>query len=156
MKYLYIVVGALLPTISLASQSGEDTLKNSSVMTTQGLLNWVLSTFAVLGIIMVVAYVLKKVRFMPSATKGINIVSQVSVGPKERVLQLKLADDRQILIGVTAHNVNFLCELNSSEIKGDKGHIKSAKETFESIMNEQTQTAHKKESPESSKNDAEH
>ncbi|SPT69932.1 Flagellar protein fliO [Anaerobiospirillum thomasii] len=156
MKYLYIVVGALLPTISLASQSGEDTLKNSSVMTTQGLLNWVLSTFAVLGIILVVAYVLKKVRFMPSATKGINIVSQVSVGPKERVLQLKLADDRQILIGVTAHNVNFLCELNSSEMKGDKGNVKSAKETFESIMNEQTQTAHKKESPESSKNDAEH
>ncbi|MCU6222862.1 hypothetical protein KWI06_24270, partial [Enterobacter cloacae] len=59
-------------------------------------------------------------------------------------------------IGVTAHNVNFLCELNSSEMKGDKGNVKSAKETFESIMNEQTQTAHKKESPESSKNDAEH
>ncbi len=89
-------------------------LAENSLNTTTGLVKWLLSTVAILGVIFLVAFLLKKSRLVQRAVGPMRLEAQMAVGPKERVVQLQVGQ-RHILLGVTAANVNFLMDLTEPE-----------------------------------------
>lgn len=104
---------------TLSSFNGERTkpsgpLAENSLNTTTGLVKWLLSTVAILGVIFLFAFLLKKSRLVQRAVGPMRLEAQMAVGPKERVVQLQVGE-RHILLGVTAANVNFLMDLTEPE-----------------------------------------
>ena len=77
-----------------------------------GIAKWLLSTIVVLGFIFLAGYWLKRSRFVRAATSTMQLETQISLGPKERIVQMRVGE-RHLLLGVTAHNINLLLDLNA-------------------------------------------
>jgi flagellar protein FliO/FliZ len=77
---------------------------------TPDFLRMVLSLLIVLGVIFLLAFVVKKLKISPNSQKHIRTVANLSVGQKERVVVIEV-NNEQFIIGVTAHNVNLLHKL---------------------------------------------
>lgn len=80
--------------------------------TTQGVVQWLLSTIAVIGVIFGLAFLLRKSRFMQRATGTMRIESQIALGPKERLVRVEV-NGRHLLLGVTNNNVNLVLDLDA-------------------------------------------
>lgn len=114
MKRIYLYLVALFyVTNAFGAQSQDSTLAKSSVTSYQGLSQWILSTLLVLGLIIIIAYVLKKIRYMPRSCNKLSIISNLALGPKERIVHIKVANGKEILVGVTASNINYLCDVTN-------------------------------------------
>ena len=105
---------------TLASFSSEERPKRSgplaenNLSTAGGIIKWLLSTIAILGVIVLFAFLLKRSRLVQRSVGPMCLEAQMAVGPKERVVQLQVGK-RHILLGVTANNVNFLMDLTEPE-----------------------------------------
>lgn len=105
---------------TLASFSSEERPKRSgplaenNLSTAGGIIKWLLSTIAILGVIVLFAFLLKKSRLVQRSVGPMCLEAQMAVGSKERVVQLQVGK-RHILLGVTANNVNFLMDLTEPE-----------------------------------------
>lgn len=110
-------------------------LAGGGVTSTAGLIKWLLSTVAILGIIFVLAYVLKKSRLVQRTTgSSMTLIGQMAVGPKERLVQIKVGE-RYLLLGVTPQNVNLVADLSSDfakepQVKEKRSKEKSSKQEF--------------------------
>ncbi len=106
----------------------------AGLATSAGIVRWVLSTFAVLAVIILLAYILKKSRLVLVKVKNaqLQVESLLSLGPKERVVLLQ-AQGRQLLLGVTAQQITMLCDLSEKPQAqpGIKGAAKSDTEPSE-------------------------
>lgn len=123
MKYSALL---FLPAASVACAAEESVTRSSGFNgSTTTLVSWMVSTLAVVALIFVLAWLLKKTRLVRRIAGGrIQVVSQVGLGPKERVVEIEV-DGRSILLGVTPSAVNYLCELNlpasfSGELKAQQ------------------------------------
>ena len=115
MKRIYLYLVALFyVTNAFGAENQDSTLAKSSVTSYQGLSQWILSTLLVLGLIIFIAYVLKKVKYMPRSCNKLSIISNLALGPKERIVHIKVANGKEILVGVTASNINYLCDVTNS------------------------------------------
>ncbi|WP_185964407.1 flagellar biosynthetic protein FliO [Aliikangiella marina] len=94
---------------------------------TESILPVIGGLLAVLVLIFVLASILKKFSSFNLVAKNINLVDSQSIGAKEKIVIVEI-QNRQLVLGVTAHNINPLCELEKP-IKKDN---KSA--SFESMM----------------------
>lgn len=110
-------------------------LAGGGVTSTAGLIKWLLSTVAILGIIFVLAYVLKKSRLVQRTTgSSMTLIGQMAVGPKERLVQIKVGE-RYLLLGVTSQNVNLVADLSSDfakepQVKEKRSKEKGSKQEF--------------------------
>jgi flagellar protein FliO/FliZ len=77
---------------------------------TPDFLRMVMSLLVVLGVIFLLAFVVKKLKITPNSQKYIRSVASLSVGQKERVVVIEV-NEEQFMIGVTAHSVNLLHKL---------------------------------------------
>lgn len=104
----------------------------AGLATSAGIVRWVLSTFAVLAVIILLAYILKKSRLVKVKNAQLQVESLLSLGPKERVVLLQ-AQGRQLLLGVTAQQITMLCDLSEKPQAqpGIKGAAKSDTEPSE-------------------------
>jgi flagellar protein FliO/FliZ len=73
-----------------------------------GLLSVIVALLVVIGLILAVAWLLRRLpgaglRPMP----GLRVVASLAVGPRERVVLVDVGG-QQLLLGVTAHTVNLL------------------------------------------------
>lgn len=76
------------------------------------MLNVTVGLLAVLTIIIVIAWVVKRFgQFSLNASGQLRILGGLQVGAKERVLLLQVGK-QQLLVGVTAGNIRTLCVLN--------------------------------------------
>ena len=105
-------------------------LAENNLSTTTGIVKWLLSTIAILGVIVLFAFLLKKSRLVQRTVGPMRLEAQMAVGPKERVVQLQVGQ-RHILLGVTSNSVNFLMELTpEAEAKAEqKTESEPAQET---------------------------
>jgi flagellar biosynthetic protein FliO len=72
----------------------------------------VLMLIAVVGSIPLALWTLKRLQLVrPSGQRQLGMLSQMSVGHRERVAIVQIRD-RQIVIGITAHQVTLLVELD--------------------------------------------
>lgn len=107
-------------------------LAEGGLNTTSGIIQWLLSTIAVLGIIFVLAFLIKKSRFVQRAGSSIRLETQMALGPKERIVQVRVGD-RHLLLGVTPSNINLILELdNDSQKEAKAAKAAASKEKSES------------------------
>ncbi|NMP32920.1 flagellar biosynthetic protein FliO [Thalassotalea sp. M1531] len=71
-----------------------------------------LSLCAVLALIVVAASLLKKFQLGPVANKDLKVVTSLNLSAKERLVVVEV-DKKQLLLGVTAHNISVLKELET-------------------------------------------
>jgi len=100
--------GAVVLTTSLSFPLFAQVTK---VDNTPDFLRMIMSLVIVLGVIFMLAFVVKRLKITPSSQKHIRTVANLSVGQKERVVVVEV-NDEQFMIGVTAHNVNLLHKLD--------------------------------------------
>lgn len=77
-------------------------------------MSWLLSTLGVVAFIFILALLIKKTKVKFGQSGHLQILSSLSVGPKERVVEIK-AGDRTLLLGVGPGNVRLLCDLSTGE-----------------------------------------
>lgn len=139
---IFALICAALPPVMRAEESAQDAAaaavrslesaksQSGEIMTTQGLLSWLISTLAVLAVIFVAAYLLKKTRFVRLHGGTMTLKSQLALGPKERVVEIEIYG-RHLLLGVASGQVSYLCEVEP----GQSGEDETAKRRqFASLM----------------------
>lgn len=78
-----------------------------------GLGQIVISLALVLGAIVLLAFLYKKLQLKMPGSKHFKVIATLPVGQKERLLVIEI-QGKQRVIGVTPHSVNFLFELENS------------------------------------------
>lgn len=78
-----------------------------------GLGQIVISLALVVVVIMVLAFLYKKLQLKLPGSKHFKVVATLPVGQKERILVIEI-QGKQRVIGVTPHSVNFLFELENT------------------------------------------
>lgn len=112
------LVGENTKFITTTTRGGA--LSGGGITSTAGLIKWLLSTVAILGIIFVLAFILKKTRLVQRTTgSSMTLIGQMAVGPKERLVQIKVGE-RYLLLGVTPQNVNLVADLSDDFVAKDK------------------------------------
>lgn len=86
-------------------------LATGGLNSTEGIIKWLFSTIAILAIIFIFGYILRKSRFVQRSVGGMRLIRQMSLGPKERLVQVQVGD-KQLLLGVTSQNVNLIMVLD--------------------------------------------
>lgn len=80
---------------------------------TTDLLQWLVSCFLVIGLILVLAWLIKKSRLVPAlAQNQLRVISVLPLGNREKLLVVKVGE-QQVLLGMTPTNINLLCQLDT-------------------------------------------
>jgi flagellar protein FliO/FliZ len=80
-------------------------------------------------LIIVTIYLFKKSMIVRlTGNQSIQLINQMSIGTKERLLLLKVNDD-MILVGVTAHNISTLHVINGVSTTTNPEHSQSHPES---------------------------
>ncbi len=79
---------------------------------TGDMLSWLFSSLIVVGLIIAMTFLLKKMRYRFVPQGQIKLLSALSVGPKEKIVMIEV-EKRRLLLGVTSANVRLICELTS-------------------------------------------
>jgi flagellar protein FliO/FliZ len=116
-------VGAgVLPTLvgAASTQSDSATKLPASNIGASTALEMAAVLAGVILLILVLAWLMKRLGNFPSAGKGmVKIVGGVSLGPRERAVVLE-AGKKRILVGVAPGRVQTLCHLDSSDYESDE------------------------------------
>jgi len=80
------------------------------VMANMDASSMILSLLMVLALIIVSAFVLKRFNIAQQGSSRLSVVTSLSLGAKERVVVVQVGD-KQLLLGVTAHQVTLLEDL---------------------------------------------
>lgn len=77
------------------------------------IIQWLLSCFFVIGLILLLAWLLKKSRLMPNlAQSQLRVLSVLPLGTREKLLVVKVGDE-QLVLGMTPSNISLLCKLET-------------------------------------------
>ena len=74
------------------------------------ILQWLLSLFVVIAVIVMLAFLAKKARVFGSNHQQLQVVATLPLGPKERIMVVQVGSE-QVLVGVTGQQINLLKEL---------------------------------------------
>ncbi len=96
---------------NITENFGSKNFEKKTIETPSCLVTWFLSTAAILLLIVVLGMFLKKSRFVRRSNGTMTLEGQISLGPKERVVILKVGQ-RRLLLGVTQSNINYLSEIS--------------------------------------------
>ncbi|MFT5806396.1 MAG: flagellar protein FliO/FliZ [Moritella dasanensis] len=74
------------------------------------MLQWLLSLFVVIAVIVMLAWIAKKTRVFGSNHQQLHVIATLPLGPKERLIVVQVGSE-QVLLGVTGQQINLLKEL---------------------------------------------
>ena len=110
MRY-FAWIGLLGAWPALAASTAVTTATNPPPSTS--LLQWLVSCFLVIGLILLLAWLLKKSRLVPAlAQNQLRVISALPLGNREKLLVVKVGE-QQVLLGMTPTNINLLCQLET-------------------------------------------
>ena len=89
------------------------------VLDTASIFSWVISTFAILSLIVALAYLLRKTRFVKVNKGTLGIENQLYVGPKQRVVIVK-AGSKKVLLGVTQTQITYLTDVDDVKLEFER------------------------------------
>lgn len=113
MRCLLAFITAISPCLVKAADTAiESATPAKTVASLPGVGQVVISLALVIGLVLMLAAIYRKVQLKLPGSQHFKIVSSVSVGPKERILVIEI-QGKQRVIGVTPHSVNFLFDLDS-------------------------------------------
>ena len=108
LKYWTIILALFTSPLSAQNALGTEKNFSTDIVTTMS------SLVFVVILIFFLARMLKGLGLpMMSTQKDLAVIRQVSVGPKERVVIVKVGEE-QFLIGITAQSINLISRLNNS------------------------------------------
>ncbi len=105
MKKLSALLSLMLPLCAAAEGA-----QGTAGVGTGQIVSWLFSTMAVVVFILVLAYIVKKTRVRMGGGGQSRVLSQIPVGPKERIAEVRIAG-RRLIVGVTAQNISLLADL---------------------------------------------
>lgn len=113
MRFLLVVASALWSCLVVAADTAvELALPAKNVASLPGVGQVVISLALVLGLVVMLAAIYRKLQLKLPGSQHFKIISSLNIGPKERILVIEI-QGKQRVIGVTPHSVNFLFELDS-------------------------------------------
>lgn len=84
----------------------------TEVTPTAGLTQWLMSSFGVLALIVILAFLLKKSRLVPQIGRpDFKVLYTLPIGYKEKLVIVQ-AGEQQLLLGITPQKISFLHEIN--------------------------------------------
>ncbi|RVU41321.1 flagellar biosynthetic protein FliO [Rheinheimera riviphila] len=101
-------VGALAQ--DTATGVAKETARNPAAI--PGIGQIVISLALVIGLVVLLAFFYKKMQLRLPGSKHFRVVATLNVGTRERLLVIEM-QGKQRVIGVTAHTVNFLFDLET-------------------------------------------
>lgn len=104
---------AVAPVLAAEDKAGGPVLDTASIF------SWVISTFAILSLIVALAYLLRKTRFVKVNKGTLGIENQLYVGPKQRVVIVK-AGSKKVLLGVTQNQITYLTDVDDVKLEFEK------------------------------------
>jgi flagellar protein FliO/FliZ len=134
MKKLAAAFAAALPLCARAAGeaagAAQGAAQHGSSLGTGQIMSWLFSTCAVVAFVFVLAYIVKKTRIRVGGGGKSRVLSQIPVGPKERIAEVKIAG-RRLVVGVTAQNISLLADLGpdgGTEFAGELGRERRAQD----------------------------
>jgi len=100
---------------------------NSNLTPADSILPVIGGLLGILVLIFVLASILKRFSSFNLVAKNISVVDSQSLGAKEKIVIIEI-QNRQLVLGVTAHNINPICELDKP-IEKNKSTV-----SFDSMM----------------------
>jgi flagellar protein FliO/FliZ len=94
------------PLVEAIPQVGKNVGANMDAMT------MIVALLTVLAIIIVCAFILKRIQPVKTQGKGLDIVTSMSLGAKERLIVVQVGDKQQLL-GVTSQQITLLATLDT-------------------------------------------
>lgn len=108
MKKIFAVILACSPLFSFAQQKSVEVGKHANVNIDS--LSMVMSLLMVLLLIFAAAWLLKKFNVVNKTVSGMQVISSLSLGAKERLVVVQVADE-QLLLGVTGQQISLIKKL---------------------------------------------
>lgn len=110
MKALLVVFFSMVPFISFAQESAPKVGKH--VAGNMDAATMILSLLMVLALIVVLALVLKRFQPGSKSVSGLKVVTSLHLTTRERLVVVQTGD-KQLLLGVTAHQITLLDTLDT-------------------------------------------
>ncbi|NNF67595.1 MAG: flagellar biosynthetic protein FliO [Gammaproteobacteria bacterium] len=105
---------------SPSATTAESVLPEGTLLDTSNVLSVFLSLAAVLALIVLVGWVMKRIhRVQRGGSALLEIVDVLPVGPKEKILLVRAGESR-ILVGMTPGNLNTLGALDAKTVTTQK------------------------------------
>ena len=122
------VLIALFPVTTFAESAVGTVTTNLDLAATIG------SLLFVLVLIFGLAWMMKKMRLpgMVGNSGSLKVIKQMPIGPKERIMVIQVGEE-QLVIGVTASNINLLSKLETP-LKESKTESVSFANQFSKLM----------------------
>ncbi len=110
-NYLYRYYGLIggVGVFSRSAEAVEESAASTSqdVLTSQAIMQMLLGLALVVVVILVLAWVLRRVSNLHQSHQKMKVISSLSLGTRERAVLIEVGD-RQILLGVASGNVSLL------------------------------------------------
>lgn len=144
MRFFMIIGCLLLSSTAFAQESlVTDTPEvGKHVMANMDAGSMILSLLMVLALIIVSALVLKRFNIVQQGGSQLKVITSLSLGAKERVIVVQ-AGEKQLLLGVTAHNITVLDTLTEPLVESNVA-TKNISNGLFSILNQQNKKANSK------------
>ena len=105
-----------------------------TVIATESMTKMIISLVLVLGIIIAIAWLLKRFAVIPTATTGhIKIVSTAGVGQRERVVIAEVGET-WLVLGVAPGQINMLYSMEKSALNTSDKALKNASVQFSEAL----------------------
>lgn len=102
--------------------SKEALAQSNTVSASTGLLQIFLALTAVIAVMLLLAWVLKRVGPINNTNKlPVNIIGGISIGNRERVMVIEVAD-QWLVLGVTSQQINTLATMPKQELPAFEPH----------------------------------
>ena len=85
-------------------------------------MSMILSLFMVLAVIAISAFILKRFQGVRHSLNGLKIVTSLHVGAKEKLVVVQTGQ-KQLLLGVTAHQITLLETLDEPLVSNKEGSV---------------------------------
>ena len=85
-------------------------------------MSMILSLFMVLAVIATSAFILKRFQGVRHSLNGLKVVTSLHVGAKEKLVVVQ-AGQKQLLLGVTAHQITLLETLDEPLVSNKEGSV---------------------------------
>ncbi|MET1254781.1 flagellar biosynthetic protein FliO [Aliikangiella maris] len=108
-RWYYLLI---MLVMSLHSQAVVKSKTLNQALTPQdSIVSMLLGLLAILVVIFILAFLFRKVAHFNLVGKNIKVIESQSLGAKERLVVVEI-QNQQILLGVTPHSINHLCQLD--------------------------------------------
>lgn len=106
-----LIFASLSELLLAADTSAVQEIASDNLTPQQSLLPMIGGLLSVLAIIFVLAILLKKITALKLVSKHINVIESQHLGAKEKLVIVEI-QNKQYVLGVTAHTINTICELS--------------------------------------------